>query len=146
MHDQVSEPAHPLRGFWRLAGGFWGRGGPPASWLFSSALLLVVVLGLAASYGMNVWYRVIFDALQGRESDAVLSLSLAFAWYSVRLAWQSYQFHDISTGTDATPLWIPQLAMACGSLILAVALLDALLEEWRGRRMRAAPAAPLHNE
>ena len=78
MHDQVTEPAHPLRGFWRLAGGFWGRGGPRASWLFSSALLLVVVLGLAASYGMNVWYRFIFDALQGRESDAVLSLSLLY--------------------------------------------------------------------
>ncbi|MGZ5814169.1 MAG: SbmA/BacA-like family transporter, partial [Xanthobacteraceae bacterium] len=78
MHDQVTEPAHPLRGFWRLAGGFWGRGGPRASWLFSSALLLVVGLGLAASYGMNVWYRVIFDALQGRESDAVLSLSLLY--------------------------------------------------------------------
>ena len=78
MHDEVTEPAHPLRGFWRLAGGFWGRGGPRASWLFSSALLLVVVLGLAASYGMNVWYRVIFDALQGRESDTVLSLSLLY--------------------------------------------------------------------
>ena len=32
--------------------------------------------------------------------------------YSARLAWQSHVFHDISTGVDATPLWIPQLPMA----------------------------------
>jgi putative ATP-binding cassette transporter len=53
-------------------------GGPPISWLLSAALLLVVVLALAASYGMNVWYRVIFDALQSRESSTVLSLSLLY--------------------------------------------------------------------
>jgi putative ATP-binding cassette transporter len=44
----------------------------------SAALLLVVVLALAGSYGMNVWYRVIFDALQSRESSTVLSLSLLY--------------------------------------------------------------------
>src|SRR6187455_2360779 len=88
MHDEVTEPAHPLRGFWRLAGGFWGRGGPRASWLFSVALLLIVVLGLAASYGMNVWYRVIFDALQSRESGTVLCsrFSICRCW---RGAWSS---------------------------------------------------------
>ncbi len=37
-----------------------------------------------------------------------------FAFYSLRLAWQSWQFNDISTGNDATPLWIPQLTMAAG--------------------------------
>jgi TRAP-type C4-dicarboxylate transport system permease small subunit len=32
-----------------------------------------------------------------------------FAFYSARLVWQSHLFNDISTGNDATPLWIPQL-------------------------------------
>ncbi len=73
-------------------------------------------------------------------------LAAAFAFYSARLAYQSWDFNDISTGNDATPLWIPQLAMAGGSIVLAIALLDALVGEWRGRRVRAAPAAPLHNE
>jgi TRAP-type C4-dicarboxylate transport system permease small subunit len=45
-----------------------------------------------------------------------LILSAAFAYYSVRLAWQSHAFHDISTGNDATPLWIPQLSMAIGNV------------------------------
>ena len=72
---------------------------------------------------------------------AALLLSLAFAWYSVRLAWQSYQFHDISTGNDATPLWIPQLSMAAGNVILAIAFIDLLAGEISGRR-RAAVARP----
>ena len=79
---------------------------------------------------------------------AALLLSLAFAWYSVRLAWQSYQFHDISTGNDATPLWIPQLSMAAGNIILAIAFIDLLVDEISGRRRIAAPRAeePAHVE
>jgi len=80
MHQVTAAetPTPAVRGFWQLARGFWARGGPPLSRMFSVALLLIVVLGLAASYGMNVWYRVIFDALQSRESGTVLSLSLLY--------------------------------------------------------------------
>src|SRR5260221_72798 len=34
----------------------------------------------------------------------------ALALFSVRLAWNSRAFNDISQGNDATPLWIPQIA------------------------------------
>src|SRR4029079_14373143 len=40
------------------------------------------------------------------------------ALYSVRLAWLSWQYHDISQGNDATPLWIPQIGMALGCVVL----------------------------
>jgi len=73
-------------------------------------------------------------------------LAALFAFYSARLAWQSWQFNDISTGNDATPLWIPQLAMAAGTLVLAVAFADELALEWHGRRRRATSDAALHNE
>ena len=53
----------PLRRFWNSAAGFWGQFGTTMSWFLSEALLLIVLLNLAASYGMNVWHRVIFDAL-----------------------------------------------------------------------------------
>jgi TRAP-type C4-dicarboxylate transport system permease small subunit len=59
------------------------------------------------------------------------------AWYSVRLAWQSHAFHDISTSNDATPLWIPQLAMAAGSLVFLIAFVDELVLELTGRREAA---------
>ena len=73
-------------------------------------------------------------------------LAALFAFYSARLAWQSWQFNDISTGNDATPLWIPQLAMAAGTIVLFIALLDDLVLEWKGARVPKAPAEALRNE
>ena len=74
-------------------------------------------------------------------------LAALFAYYSIRLAYQSWDFHDISTANDATPLWIPQLSMAIGTLILFVALVDELVLELRSRRDHAAPPGEaLHNE
>ena len=62
-------------------------------------------------------------------------LTLAFAWFSSRLAWQSHAFHDISTGNDATPLWIPQLSMAVGNIVLAIAFIDQFVGELTGTRV-----------
>jgi TRAP-type C4-dicarboxylate transport system permease small subunit len=73
-------------------------------------------------------------------------LATLFAFYSIRLAFQSWQFNDVSTGNDATPLWIPQLAMAAGMSILAIAFVDELVLELQGRRMRTMPEEALHSE
>ena len=75
-----------------------------------------------------------------------LLLSVVFSYFSVRLAWQSYTLNDVSTGNDATPLWIPQLTMAVGTVILLVALVDDLILEWKGARLPKAPEEALHNE
>lgn len=85
--------------------------------------LLLGKLGGRARQGMELWSL----------SVAVLLAGL-FAWFSVRLVLQSIEFHDISTGNDATPLWIPQLAMALGTLMLLVALVDEWVLEARGQR------------
>ena len=73
-------------------------------------------------------------------------LALLFAWYSVRLAWQSHVFNDISTANDATPLWLPQIGMAVGAVILAVACLDELVLEARGERAQPEAGEALRNE
>ena len=73
---------------------------------------------------------------------AAAVLSLGFAWFSVRLVWQSYTLHDISTGNDATPLWIPQLAMALGTVVFAIAFIDLFVLELLGKR----PIAPKTEE
>jgi vitamin B12/bleomycin/antimicrobial peptide transport system ATP-binding/permease protein len=67
-----------LRNFWHGARGFWGKYGTPLSWGLSAALAVIIVLNLATAYGMNVWHRVIFDALQSKEADTVLSLSALY--------------------------------------------------------------------
>ena len=73
-------------------------------------------------------------------------LAALFAFYGVRLAYQSWQFNDVSTGNDATPLWLPQLGMAIGTVVLLIAVADELVREIRGQRSLAQPAEALHNE
>ncbi len=55
---------------------------------------------------MEIWAGVV---------SVVLGALLAI--FSVRLVMQSLSYNDISTSNDATPLWIPQLSMAIGTVI-----------------------------
>jgi putative ATP-binding cassette transporter len=67
-----------LRRFWQSAAGFWSAGKRRRAWLLSGAILLLILLNLAASYGMNVWNRAIFDALEKRDAQNVLFLSMLY--------------------------------------------------------------------
>jgi len=105
--------------------------------------------------GEHIRVTLLLSALHGgaRRALEVWSLAAAMllaalaAFYSVKLAWQSYTFHDISTANDATPLWLPQLSMAIGTVVLTIALVDELVLELRGRRRSAAGSAEeLRNE
>ena len=77
-----------------------------------------------------------------------LLCAILLAWFATRLAWQSFQFNDISQGTDATPLWIPQTGMALGSVIFSVAIADELVAVLRGARLRhrTADGEPVRSE
>jgi TRAP-type C4-dicarboxylate transport system permease small subunit len=55
---------------------------------------------------------------------AGIAVSSWFAYHCCALVYWSYQLGDISTGQDAMPLWIPQLSMAIGSVLFAVAMID----------------------
>ena len=99
---------------------------------------VTVLLGLlrgAARRGIEIW------ALAAASALALLS-----AFYSSRLVWQSHTFNDISTGNDATPLWLPQLSMAIGTAILAIAFIDELVLELRGQRADHGAADAAHTE
>ncbi len=85
-------------------------------------------------------------ALELWSLGAAALLSGLLAFYSVRFAVQSWQFNDISTANDATPLWIPQLAMAAGTVVLLAAFVDEFVLELRGRRRRAKAAVAAHHE
>lgn len=54
-------------------------------------------------------------------------LAWYFVYYAARFLFWSWKFNDISQGTDATPLWIPQTAMLAGAFIFALALTDNLI-------------------
>ena len=113
-------------------------------------------LALAHTLKRNEHIRVtlLLSHLKGRAQrgleiwalSAGVFLAGLFAFYSVRLAWVSHALNDISTSNDATPLWIPQIAMALGTVVLLIALIDDWVLELRGRRVHATPEEALHNE
>ncbi len=98
--------------------------------------LLIGRLTGGARRGLELW-----------ALTAAVLLAGLFAWFSLRLVWQSHQFNDMSTGNDATPLWIPQIAMAVGTVLLFVAFVDEWVQELRGQRVHdAGDEEALHNE
>jgi TRAP-type C4-dicarboxylate transport system permease small subunit len=54
-------------------------------------------------------------------------LASYLAWYAVKAVYWSWLLGDISQGQDQMPLWIPQLSMAAGAILLAIAFVDNLL-------------------
>lgn len=50
-----------------------------------------------------------------------------FAWFACSFTYDTWRFKDVSSGLDATPLWIPQLSMAAGSVIFAICFWDNLI-------------------
>ena len=113
-------------------------------------------LALAHTLKRNEHIRVtlILGRLRGRARrgleiwalSAAVLLAALFAFYSVRLALVSFQLNDISTSNDATPLWIPQIAMAVGTVVLLIAFIDEWVQQLRGRRSLEEPQEALHNE
>jgi putative ATP-binding cassette transporter len=67
-----------LTRFWISARGYWGKKGGRLAWVFSIGLAILIVGNVAFQYGINVWNRAIFDAIEKRDSATVLYLTGIF--------------------------------------------------------------------
>ena len=67
-----------LTRFWISARGYWGRNGDRLAWSFSIGLLILIVANVGFQYGINVWNRAIFDAIEKRDSIGVYHLTAMF--------------------------------------------------------------------
>src|SRR6476659_3238162 len=67
-----------LTRFWISARGFWGKNGDRLAWILSMGLLVLIVANVGFQYGINVWNRAIFDAIEKHDSRAVFHLSGIF--------------------------------------------------------------------
>src|SRR5712671_1786679 len=67
-----------LTRFWISARGFWGASGDRLAWLFSIGLVVLIVTNVGFQYGINVWNRAMFDAIEKRDSAAVFYLTSVF--------------------------------------------------------------------
>jgi len=64
---------------------------------------------------------------------ATLAVVVFAAWYLVRLVRVSLRFGDLSSKSDGLPLWLPQLPLAVGFVVFAVALAHMAVLELLGR-------------
>src|SRR3982075_3089408 len=67
-----------LTRFWISARSFWGSNGDRLAWIFSIGLLILIVGQVGFQYGINVWNRAMFDAIEQRDSATVFYLSAVF--------------------------------------------------------------------
>jgi len=67
-----------LTRFWISARGYWGRNGDRLAWLFTIGLLILIVANVGFQYGINVWNRAIFDAIEKRDAATVFHLTAVF--------------------------------------------------------------------
>jgi putative ATP-binding cassette transporter len=67
-----------LKRFWISAKGFWGAAGGRLAWVLTGGLLVLIFLQLSFQYGINLWNRAIFDALEKRDAAVVLHLTAVF--------------------------------------------------------------------
>lgn len=93
---------------------------------------------LAFAYALNadahIRVSLLLNALGKRRIWAEIwcfaigsAASCYLAYYSIRLIQGSIRWNDISQGRDATPLWIPQIPVAIGSILLAICFIDNLV-------------------
>ncbi|HRQ64999.1 MAG TPA: TRAP transporter small permease subunit [Xanthomonadaceae bacterium] len=70
-------------------------------------------------------------AVRSFVEGIVLLVALAFAlwaaWHAGVMVFESWSFAEVSSGHVAVPMWLPQLPMALGIAVFALALLDTAM-------------------
>ena len=133
--------------------GFYIRGTDAYAGYFMAAAGFLA-LAHTLKKGEHIRVTLLINAVKGRFKKAIeiwalvaaVALSALFAYYSVKLSINSFQFNDVSTGNDATPLWIPQISMGVGAVVLLIAFVDELVLELLGKRTETNSDEMLHNE
>jgi TRAP-type C4-dicarboxylate transport system permease small subunit len=124
----------------RLVGG-WSISGLDGYAGYSIAAAFFLALPSALLHGDHIRVTSVLDHLPPRVRAWLVTWALVvglmissyLAWFSCRLVWMSHLYHDVAPTGDATPMWIPQLSMALGTVGFAVAFLHALVSQLRGQ-------------
>jgi TRAP-type C4-dicarboxylate transport system permease small subunit len=112
--------------------------------LAAYCLVAIFFLALGPTYRQSEHIRVglLIERIpvdSRRPLELVLTVVAAIGtgwatWWLGRLVYDSYRFGDVAQGLIAIPLWIPQLTMAVGCLVLLVALVEDVVRTLRGQK------------
>jgi TRAP-type C4-dicarboxylate transport system permease small subunit len=126
----------------QVAGRLLGATMPDAGELAGYAMAAAIFLSLAHTFHSGGHIRVnlllthvppaLRRALEYWCVGAFVVVGGLFAWFSVNLVIDSYSMGDVSTGMLAVPLWIPQVSMAVGAVLLELALVEEFVHIVRG--------------
>jgi TRAP-type C4-dicarboxylate transport system permease small subunit len=94
--------------------------------------------------GEHIRVTLILQRLPGvpRRFMEILCLAVSvllvgyFSWYAWDMVYWSWEFDSKSDAMDASPLWIPQMAMSLGATALTIAFVDELVQVLMGREIR----------
>jgi TRAP-type C4-dicarboxylate transport system permease small subunit len=132
--------------------GFLLRGADDmVAWLCAASAFLA--LGHTFRHGDLVRVSLLLDRLAPgpRRLAEIACLCAAFAvtgytaWAAASFVYESWRFGELAQGLIQIPIWIPQMSLVLGALILATAVLDELVAVLRGGQpaYRQAEAARL---
>lgn len=116
----------------RWSGHIVPGGAEYAGYLMAAASFLAFASAL--NHGAHIRVGILLNALGDRRRRAeflclVIGSAITFylAWYAVRLVYWSWRLGDVSQGQDRSPLWLAQMPMAFGAILLAVCFIDNLI-------------------
>jgi TRAP-type C4-dicarboxylate transport system permease small subunit len=96
-------------------------------------------LGYALRHGSHIRVSLIIgDLKESRRFAEVMAGGVSFviasglSFFAIKTTIVSYQLGEVSQGQDAIPIWMPQIAMCIGTVVLAIALLDNLFQALTG--------------
>ncbi|MDO6562030.1 TRAP transporter small permease [Amphritea sp. 1_MG-2023] len=110
---------------------------PSAEDFSGYALAAATFFGLAYTFreGGHIRVTLVIQRWRkgGRYYQELLVLLLALAlvsfmsFYAVHMVWESYIFEEVSSGYVSVPIWLPQVPVALGILMLNIAVVDDVI-------------------
>jgi TRAP-type C4-dicarboxylate transport system permease small subunit len=115
--------------------------GAPTSWGQDSAMLMVIIGAFLSPASImiddghvrvDVFTGQLSEATQKRLVRLTLSVATIYAivliWTGIDLTWQSYQIGLMTTGLLRIPMWISQIALPIGAVLLLGAMIVRIRE------------------
>ncbi|WP_417226289.1 TRAP transporter small permease [Amphritea sp.] len=110
---------------------------PSAEDFSGYALAAATFFGLAYTFREGGHIRVTLVIQNWRKGSRyyqellVLLLALTLvsfmSFYAVHMVWESYIFEEVSSGYVSVPIWLPQVPVALGILMLNIAIVDDVI-------------------
>lgn len=105
-----------------------------AGYLMGAANCLALAYTFRGKAHIQVTLFIEKMALKNQKFFAFFSLlvtsivAVYLAYYMSRLTYFSWDFHELSDGSIALPLWIPQFVVALGTVFFAISVVHSLVE------------------